>query len=53
MTGTVLEVVKFYKGQELSATLPYKVALDVPPPADGGKAPKVVVHLAGSELEKA
>lgn len=53
MEGTVVEVVKVYKGQELSATLPYKVQLDIPAPADGGKAPKVVVHLDGSELEKA
>ena len=53
MTGTVVEIVKTHKGVELSATLPYKVQLDVPPPADGGKAPKVVVHLDGSELEKA
>lgn len=52
MEGTITEVVKVYKGQELSSTLPYKVQLDVPPPADGGKAPKVIVHLDGSEVEK-
>jgi hypothetical protein len=51
MTGTVTAVVTHHKGVEISATMPYRVLLDVPPPTDGGKAPKVVVHLAGGELE--
>lgn len=50
MTGTVTAVVTHHKGVEISATMPYRVSLDVPAP-EGGKAPKVIVHLAGGELE--
>lgn len=55
-TGTVAEVVRFYQGAELSATMPYRVVLDdddeAKAAAAGGKKPlKVTVHLSGGEIE--
>lgn len=42
--GTVLDVVKFYKGKELSATHPYKTQFEI---EKDGNTTKLVAHLVG------
>ncbi len=44
MEGEVQDIVKFYNGQELSATLPYKVAFTLPV-VEGARAKKFICHL--------
>ncbi|KAK9815038.1 hypothetical protein WJX73_005725 [Symbiochloris irregularis] len=47
--GTVLEIVKFFKGSEISANLPYKcLFIDS---LEDGKERKVIAHLAANEIE--
>ena len=43
--------VRQYEGQELSATLPWKVEFQVE--AEDGKSVKVLAHLEDDELEQA
>lgn len=43
--GTVVQNVAQYKGQELSANLPWKVEFAVPAPDGGAKPVKVLTHM--------
>ncbi|KAK9814137.1 hypothetical protein WJX72_001144 [[Myrmecia] bisecta] len=50
MEGTVLEVIKEWKGKALSANLPYKTQFMLDG-EDGGKAKKLLVHLTADEIQ--
>jgi hypothetical protein len=52
MRGTVAKHAAVHKdGRVLSVNLPYKVAFELPPAADGGKPVKFQAHLEESEIE--
>ncbi|EIE27668.1 hypothetical protein COCSUDRAFT_55657 [Coccomyxa subellipsoidea C-169] len=45
------QIVQQYKGEKLSANLPYKVEFMIP--VEGSKDVKLIAHLASTEIEAA